>query len=408
MRKLWLVTSHEYRRHVLRRGFLFAVLGMPLILAVVFAGSFFFASRSDRDPLAAQPLGLVAPAEVADSAPADDVPVRVFSDEAAARQALDAGEIAGYAVAADDYLETGNLALTHAGALGGSFAEDDVGDALRDYLRASLIAANLPAEASPAEAAALSRWPDVRFESLGNPEDARSPLAFLAPFLIGLFFLISVMTTAGYLIQAVVDEKENRTMEILITSITPTQLMSGKILGLIGVGLTQISVWVALLLIALLVVRSRFDLPFELTLEPETVGVAVAWFVPLYLIVGALFAAVGISVTDVSEGRQAAGPISILVVLPLYLSWLIFENPDSPLVVGMSLFPFTSPIVMLTRTQLTEVPLWQYITSWLLLAATAALMLWVVGRLLQVGMLRYGQRLSWREMRRAVAGLRAG
>ncbi len=404
MQKLWLVIRHEYLRHVLRRGFLFAVLGMPLILGLVFAGSFFFASRSDSNPLAAKPLGIVSAAGLIARAPTDDEPVRPFESEAAARQALDEGQIAGYAVVADDYLQTGNLSLMHAGALDGPFAEDNVEDVLKDYLRTDLIATNLPEDASPTELAALSRSPDVSFESLGEPSDTRSPLDFLAPFFMGIFFLISIMTTAGYMIQAVVDEKENRTMEILITSITPTQLMSGKILGLIGVGLTQISVWVALLLVALVVVRSRFDLPFELKLEPATIGVAAAWFIPLYVIVGALFAAVGISVTQVSEGREAAGPISILVMGPLYLSWLIFQNPDSPLVVGLSLFPFTSPIVMLTRMQLTDVPFWQYATSWLLLVAAAALTLWVVGRLLRVGMLRYGQRLSLKEMRHALAG----
>lgn len=402
MQKIWLVIRHEYRRHVLRRGFLFAILGMPLILGLIFAGSFFFASRSDSRPLETQPMGLIAPTSVTQREPTADDPILLFDDEPAALAALEAGDISGYAVAAEDYFETGDFAVTHAGALRNSFAEDDVEDVLFDYLRPSLIVANLPADAPADQVDVLTRRPDVTFESLSDPEDERNPLAFLAPFFMGIFFLVSTMTTAGYLIQAVVDEKENRTMEILITSLTPTQLMSGKILGLIGVGLTQLSAWVLMLLLAVAVVRSRIDLPFPVTLDGATIGVAVAWFVPLYVAVGALFAAIGISVTQVSEGRETAGPISLLVTLPLYLTWLLFENPNSTLALIMSFIPFSSPITMVTRMQFTEIPMWQYVVSWSLLALTAVLALWAVGRLLRVGMLRYGQRLSWREMQRAL------
>jgi ABC-2 type transport system permease protein len=99
----------------------------------------------------------------------------------------------------------------------------------------------------------------------------------------------------------------------------------------------------------------------------------------------------------VSEGQQATGFISLFSMAPLWFIFIFLNSPNSPLAVALSLIPFTAPISMLVRWQVTEVPAWQLLVSWLLLAGTAVFSLFLVSRLLRVGMLRYGQPLRWRE-----------
>src|SRR5690606_667835 len=192
------------------------------------------------------------------------------------------------------------------------------------------------------------------------------------------------------------------TMEILITSLSPGQLIGGKLAGLIVLGLVQTFIWTAAVVIAFLVARANFPELEVITFPMGPILVAVAWFIPFYVIFAALMAAIGLSVTEVSEGQQASSLITLLAVFPLSFSFLIFMGPDSPLSVAMSLIPFTSPITILIRSTLTEIPLWQYVVSWVLLAATAVFSVYLVSRVLRIGMLRYGQRLSLAQIGRAL------
>ena len=113
-------------------------------------------------------------------------------------------------------------------------------------------------------------------------------------------------------------------------------------------------------------------------------------------------AAIGVSVSEVSEGQQASSIVTLLAAVPLWFAPALITIPDSPLAVALSLFPFSAPLTILVRWSLTEIPPWQLASSWLILAGTAAFSLWLVGRLLHFGMLRYGQRLSLREIARAL------
>jgi len=245
--------------------------------------------------------------------------------------------------------------------------------------------------------------PDVEFVSLTEEADNRNPLAMIMPFAVGFVFLIAIFTTSGTLIQAVVDEKENRTMEILITSLRPSELMTGKIIGLVGLGLVQIAVWLGFVFAAILIARANVENFPTIAISPRAILVAVAWFVPFYLMIAALVTAIGVSVTAVSEAQQAVSLISIVSMFPLYFTFLIVANPHSALSLTLSFIPFSSPLTMLARVQATSnIPIWQYALSWGLLALTAWLAVFLVGRVLHLGMLRYGQRLRWREMARAL------
>ncbi len=389
MNKTFLVMRHEFWRHVTRRSFIFAILGMPTIMLLVAGGIIlFFRGKAD------DPVGVVDQARVTMAPEAyqkitpDSVPFILFTNETAARSALTQDEIQAYIVIPADYLETGKVTLYHWGNV-----FEEVGSEVADYMRASLLADSDPA--------LLERFRDneldINFISLSPNGGSNSVFNIILPFIIGFIFLISIFSTSGFLLQAIVDEKENRTMEILLASLKPSQLMTGKILGLVALGFVQIGVWLGLVAAGIAIAQANIPQFEPIAFSRSAVLVAVGWFVPFYVMVAALITAIGISITAVSEGQQMVGIISISSMFPLYFTGLIIENPNSALSLTLSLIPFSAPLTMLTRSQITTIPVWQYGASWGILAGTAVLAIFLVSRLLQFGLLRYGKKLTWRE-----------
>lgn len=397
MGKIWLVARHEFWRHVTRCGFLVGVFGLPLLLILLLGGVALFFGRKADDPVGVvDRADVTRPPETLTAVSDSTTPIQRYPAETEARQALAAGAIQAYLLIPTDYLDGAQPVLYHQGE-----TFEGLQGELRRYLRASLLAESDVAEVAQRR---LSGEPGVVFISLAEEEAPTSLLSLILPFLLGFIFLIAIFSSAGYLIQAVVDEKENRTMEILITSLRPEGLMAGKVIGLVGVGLVQIGAWLGLAAAGLALLRSLAPGMPALAIPPDAALIALIWFLPFYLMIAALMTAIGVSVSDVSEGQQLVSVISMLSMFPLYFTFLVLDSPSSPLSLTLSFIPFSAPLTILTRTQVTAVPLWQLALSWTTLAAGAILALWLAGRLLRAGMLRYGQKLSLREVGRLLLG----
>lgn len=391
--KTFLVARYEFWRYVTRKGFLFVVFGMPLLLAALFGVAIWLLARDASDPVGVvdETGWLLSPAGY--DPPRLSAPLLSFADEAAAQRALEAGEVQAFVVVGSDYERSGRVTIYH---------RDDPFDGItgdiQRYLRASWLARS--DASSAASQLLLEGRANVRFIALGEDKAQNEFIGFLFPFVIGILLIMTIFTTAGYMLQAIVDEKENRTMEILITCLSPEELMVGKICGLVGVGLVQTGVWASFILAGFLLLWASFPTLSDYLHPPAItlILVALAWFLPFYLIFAALMTTIGISVTEVSEGQQAAGLISLMAALPFYFLFILVSAPDSPMSVALSLFPLTSPLSILTRWSLTDIPLWQMALSWAILAFTALCSLYLVSRVLRVGMLRYGQRMSLRQI----------
>jgi ABC-2 type transport system permease protein len=187
-------------------------------------------------------------------------------------------------------------------------------------------------------------------------------------------------------------------MEIMVTSMTPFQLISGKIIGLTGVGLLQIGVWCGMLLLGTQAILFTIPEAPSLTIPPLMGLIVVGWFLPFYLLIAALMVALGLSVTNMGEAQHGVSLLTLLTLVPTYLAMLVVLHPNSGMAVLFTLFPFSSPVTILVRSQITSIPLSQYVGSWLLLMGTLLLAIWLTSRLLQHGLLRYQQRLNWRSL----------
>jgi len=221
--------------------------------------------------------------------------------------------------------------------------------------------------------------------------------------------MLAIFSTSGYLMQAVVEEKENRTMEVLVTSVSPGQLMSGKVIGIIGVGLTQIIVWILFAVAFVLVGRQINDLFRSLHFSINSILLILIMFIPAFLTVAALMVILGVTVTDAREGQQVSGLLTMAVVIPYWLAVVIMTNPNGLLAVIMSFFPLTAPVTVSMRVMFTTIPTWQLALNLVVLVLAALSSLWLAGRAFRLGMLSYGKRLSLREILgrpRAEAGAR--
>ncbi len=237
--------------------------------------------------------------------------------------------------------------------------------------------------------------------SQGNRQMASNQTLNMAlPLAAGFLFILATNTSGSYLLQALLEEKENRTMEIIVTSLSPGQLMAGKIAGNMCVGLTSLLAWIVFGLLALLfAIRYLFQgqvLQFDLGFSILTF----ATLLPAFILVAAMLAAVGATAVESREAQQVAGLFTLPLSVPYMLFSLIVSSPNSPLSVGLSLFPLTAPVTLPLRAALTLVPVWQIATSLAILFLLSAGSIWFAGRAFRLGMLRYGKRLSWKELMR--------
>ena len=394
MSKIWKIVIYEYKHHVFRKRFLFALLSVPLSAAAIVAVMALVVYFSIKHT----PVGYVDLAGVlappAEPKPAKitlflSLPVLEFDSEDEARAALEAEKIQAYYVLQEDYMYERNLRLVYKDRIG-----SQVGSTFRSFLRDKLLS-NQPEEV----AERVQYGPTFVIRAMQENREVISNEWFkmIAPFIAGLSLILVVFSTGGYLMQTVVDEKQNRTMEILITSVSPEQLIGGKVIALIGVGLTEIFGW--LLFPMAIVIIVIFAVPSLLmAIDWVMVGLILLLITPTFIMLAAIMAAVGATVIEASEGQQAIGFITMPVMLPYMLMLVLIMNPGSPVAIFLSLFPLTSALTLLIRMGFSTVPAWQTASGIAILMVCAAGTLWLAGRIFRLGMLRYGQPLGLKEI----------
>jgi ABC-2 type transport system permease protein len=395
MQNIWRIARYEYGRHVRRRGFLFTAFGLPFLFAatiavIVLIISWIVGSDTEGRLGLVDQSGQFAVVDVATLDLRETIPVDVFPDEAAARAAFDANAIDAFVVIPVDYLQNGQVRAVGRDDLSNT-AEEQIEAVLQQGLIQTVPKQNRARLGDPLNL-------DLRTLDTGRTVDDGNILLFLVPYLFATVFFVTTFTTSGYLIQAITEEKEDRVMEILATTVRPTEMMVGKVWGLYLLGLTQLAAWAALIAVPLLVLLrnvpqwSTFQLPWTVVVA------AVLYFLLGYLLIAGCYAAAGAAVPSAQEAGMLIGPISFVSVLPLMLIGVILGNPNGPLATVISLIPFSAPTAMLMRLVLADVPAWQVATSLVLLALTAAGAIWLAARVMRLGMLRYGKRLGLREV----------
>jgi ABC-2 type transport system permease protein len=267
----------------------------------------------------------------------------------------------------------------------------------------------------------------IKLDQHGNEVVTSSDVAtFIAAFATFLIYLFIFMYGAQVM-RGVVEEKTNRIVEIIISSVSPFEMMMGKIIGIALVGLTQFLLWVLLTVIisnvagiamfgssithlqqsAQMSTMQDHNATHQVILGliqglqginfVEIIGFFLFYFMGGYLLYASLFAAIGSAVDNETDTQQFMLPVTIPIIFAFYAAFYSLQNPDGPLAFWCSIIPFTSPIVMMVRLPF-DVPLWQKLLSVSLLIITFLSTTWLAAKIYRTGILMYGKKITWKEM----------
>lgn len=309
-----------------------------------------------------------------------------------------------------------------------SYVETCLGEQVR---REKLSAYNIPElETIIADIQTDFHVATVKRNAEGDETSSNTYIAMTAGFIFTFLIYMFVMSYGGMVMQSVMEEKTNRIVELMVSSVKPFQLMMGKIIGVALVGFVQLAIWGVMLSIILVVCGSVFGLstapavPAVAGADAQMAAMAqqagggeaaeimsalmglpyaelgimfVLYFVGGYLLYASFFAAVGASINAQEDSSQFIMPVVLIMVFGLYAAMYSAENTNGPLAFWASIFPLTSPIVMMVRIPF-GVPWWEEVLSLGLLFATSMAFVWISARIYRVGILMYGKKPSIREM----------
>lgn len=230
-------------------------------------------------------------------------------------------------------------------------------------------------------------------------------LNFIVAFLFGALLILPSLVYGQETMRGIVQEKTDRVVEVLVSSVSPLQLLSGKILGVAAVGLTQIFVWLTMIgLIGAFGAATLMMADVNLTqfIRPVVFVYFFIFFVLAYLTYVCVYAIAGAICNSEKEAQQFIMPIMLLMMMPWFLMMPIVLNPDAPFAVGFSMAPVFGPITMFVRALVTDVPLWHILLTIAISVATIAAFFWVTAKIFRVGILSYGKRPTIPELLRWV------
>ncbi len=413
MKKILIVIKNEIVTIISRPSFWLSVVGLPLVGALIFtvvgaisrnASASQAISQVFSGPQQALAEGYVDHAGIIQAIP-DSVPAGTFeaySDEAAARSALDAGEIAAYYIVPADFIESGEITYVRPDFNPLSSSGEDQSDLFTWILKVNLVGgdmlfANLAS--GPMSVEEISSAP------VTNTSDSDNTLAYWTPYIITLLFYMLIIGAASLLLSNVSKEKENRIMEVLLTSVTPRQLLTGKIIGLGVVGLGQTLLWLGVSTVLLNLSGRTFNLPSNIVLPFSFLVWGVVFFVLGYAVYASLMAGLGALAPNLREASQATFVIMLPLMIPLFFSNTVFaEEPNGVLATVLSIFPLSAPVAMMARLSAGGVAWWQPWVAAILLAGTAVLIVRAVAKMFRAQSLLAGQDFNVKMYFRALLG----
>ena len=271
----------------------------------------------------------------------------------------------------------------------------------------------------------------IKLGESGKATKSSTELGMIVGYVFGFFMYMFILLYGVRVMQGVMEEKQSRIVEVIISSVKPFQLMMGKIIGIALVGLTQLAIWVVLGFIIFSTAKGM--LPGNAShaqqvqdimtqgqgaaqqVAPQTdkmqnilsmidtinfpliIGCFIFFFIGGYLLYSSMFAAVGSAIDAQEDAQQFTLPIMLPIILSIMVLTSAIKNPEGPIAFWFSIIPFTSPIVMMARIPF-GVPPWELALSMIVLVATFVGMVWLAGKIYRVGILMYGKKPSWKEL----------
>lgn len=408
MNKMLLVARWEFLATVTRRAYVFTVVAMPLLFALISAIPV-LSTRSAATRSAGIPVGLVDPAGIVDlqlaarlaaerrGAPEPGggaLPVRRdslvrYEDLQQALADLNARKVSAVYELDAGYLTSGEIKSYGRG--GALFAGQRQGQVV-DAIRASLLGTDVSDDKLARVYAPAARLQRFVVDSSGQTRPAGRPSPFAGPFAVLMLLTMAIFFSAGFLQQGTVEDRQNRVMEVLLSSVTAEQLLVGKLLGLGAAGLLQVAFYLLLIVVPGMTLLSVFQVPMLSLL------LSLVYFVIGYGLFACLMAGFGMIGRTPQETAQLSAVWTLTAVSPLWFIMAISAAPNGALARGLSYFPLTSPVTMILRVSLGSVPAIDVVVSVVVGALSIYGALIGAARIFRASTLMYGKRPNLPEL----------
>lgn len=425
LRNTWLVIKREYLERVRQRSFIVLTLLLPAIMIGAFAIPAKLSSMKNtkmqrlvvvtstpqfgeivRQQLVAASKpnheSAAANKDKDKDAEDEDNPGRDYSIEvdstateaerAALRDRVNSGDIDGFLWLTDDAVAARKVTYYGRASGGGGFMENSW---LKDQLDRAILLQEL-AQRGVSGAQVEELLKPVKLETMrlegGKETKANDKGMFFAVFAMVMLLYTAVIFYGVSVMRAVLEEKNSRVMEVLLSSATSTELMAGKLIGVGAVGLTQIAIWIVMAATYALPALAASASTGEIHIAPLTLAAFALFFLLGYLLFSSIYAAIGAVITSEQEGQQMQFIIILPLIISVFMMGPVMHAPDSPVAVWTSMVPFFSPVLMYLRIAVQPPPVWQIALSLALLVGTIAGILVLCARIYRIGILMYGKR----------------
>jgi ABC-2 type transport system permease protein len=404
MNKTLLILRHEFLCTVKRRGFIVMTIIVPLI-ALLLIGVFQVISGIAKPTAEPTTIGYVDELGGFQQFTSQGNIMLVRFDTADdATKAMVKGDIKEYFVIPPDYISAGVInrytlekQLT---------ASPTITTAINNFLLSNLLAGKVPA-ATVARIEAPLNLVSTRLTETGAVAPEQGGLEnFIIPAVFGTLLALAIIFISMYLLQGLGAEKENRLIEVLLSSVSARQLLTGKVLGIGAAGLAQVAVWVVSAPLLLNLASSSIGgFVSTIPLPANFIVLAVVYFILGYLLFAVISASIGAVSSNSQEGQQLVGIFTVFLLIPLWFMSLIILFPDSRVWLFFTIFPLSAPVVVIIRLGVSVIPAWQ------LAASIAVLVLSIIGillltiRIFRTYLLMYGKRPRLGEI---IRSLRSG
>ncbi|MEO9021030.1 MAG: ABC transporter permease [Ginsengibacter sp.] len=428
MNKIWLIIKREYLTRVRNKTFILSTILLPLFfIGLIFAAAYFSVSSTENQKVAVSDNNGIFRSSFQSS----KLITYEFPTDVNANNFKEKGYTAFLKIP-EDYNSSGDSISLISDKQLGMDAEGKIKDQINDAIRNQAFLRNNIDKKILDSINKMSEDGMYKFRTVvkqGNKtEKSNSALSYGIGYGSGFLIYMTLFIYGAAVMRGVMEEKMNRIAEVIISSVKPFQLMMGKIIGIAAVGLTQLLIWIVLIILLSTVTTSFFS-PEALQhaqamnsmgaagessaamnfLSAKSTFLSANWaliipcflfyFVGGYLFYASLFAAVG---SVVNEDPQEAQSLMLPITMPIILSFIIMTTavgkPDAPISVWGSIIPFSSPIVMMGRIPSGNVPAWQIIVSMLSLTAGFILTTMLAAKIYRTGILLYGKKVTFKEM----------
>jgi len=399
MNKTRLLIKHEFLGTVRRKAFVIMTIAFPLIaLLGIFAGQLI--PRMITPTTTIEKIGYVDKIGIFTQVITENnIQIISYNTEDDAKTALINKDIKEYFIIGSDYLSTG---LIQRYTLTSEIAPSaTVQTVIRDFLLNNMLTGNTADVIQRAKNPLNIASTTLTTTGMVAPRQGGFS-ALILSYIFGILLMMAIFTSSGYLLQGLGEEKENRVMEILLSSISPKQLLAGKVLGLGAAGLVQIIVWLVSANFLMKMASATWgNVIGSLQPPPEFLILGIVYFILGYLLVAVLMAGVGSISATAREGQQMSAFFLIPVLIPIYFLALIMEHPENIVVKILTFIPITAPITVIVRLGLSEIPLWELLVS----IGILILSIWgcfvLCTKLFRTYLLMYGKRPDLKEIVRS-------